>query len=51
MDHARHICPVCSKPVPGPDHRWCLVELFKANRIQTLREWEKMCIVRKKIRV
>lgn len=51
MEHVRRICPVCNQKVPGPDHRWCLVELFKNNRIQSVRDWELMSIVRKRIKI
>lgn len=34
-------CPVCNKPI-GVDHRMCVFELFKSNRIQTVQEWENM---------
>lgn len=51
MEHIRRICPVCSKKVGDADHRWCLIELFKTNRIQSVRDWELLCIVRKRIRI
>ena len=42
-------CPV-NKCV-GVDHRLCLVELFKTNRIQTLADWEAMIKpVRRKVK-
>ena len=34
-------CPVCKMPL-GPDHRQCLVELFRTNKIQTVKDWEDM---------
>ena len=33
-------CIVCSKG-RGEDHRWCLVSLFKENKIKTVKEWEE----------
>jgi hypothetical protein len=37
-------CPICTKPPTGEaDHRWCLVELFKTNKIQKVSDWEAMC--------
>jgi len=37
-------CPVCNQPpASGADHRWCLVELFKTNRIKSVNEWEELC--------
>jgi hypothetical protein len=52
-------CPVCNQPpasgAANADHRWCLVELFKTNRIQSVADWEALCkpktIVKKTIRV
>ena len=34
-------CPVCKKPI-GEDHRWCVFELFKTNKIQDVSEWTEM---------
>lgn len=47
----KRVCPVCSRSVPAPDgdHRQCVLELFKTNRIQSVKDWEKMSIVRRKI--
>lgn len=52
-DKMKRLCPVCQLPVPNPggDHRFCLVELFKTNRIQCIQDWMKMSIVRTRIRV
>jgi hypothetical protein len=49
-------CPICNQPpASGTDHRWCLVELFKTNRIQSVADWEALCkpktIIKKKIKV
>ena len=33
------ICTGCKKGL-GEDHRWCLVELFKTNKIRSVKEWE-----------
>jgi hypothetical protein len=49
-------CPVCNQsPASGADHRWCLVELFKTNRIQSVTDWEEMSkpktIVKRTIKV
>lgn len=41
-------CIHCHKGV-GEDHRWCLIELFKTNRVKTVREWtfaSKMLLAR-----
>lgn len=36
-------CPICNISIDaGVDHRWCLVELFKTNRIKSVKEWEDM---------
>jgi hypothetical protein len=36
-------CPVCTKVLGGDtDHRWCLVELFKTNRIKSVQEWKEL---------
>ena len=47
-------CPVCNKPI-GEDHRWCVFELLKENKIQDVSEWTEMCkpktIVKGKIKV
>jgi len=34
-------CPVCKKPI-GEDHRWCVFELLKTNKIQDVAQWEEM---------
>jgi hypothetical protein len=50
----KRICPVCSQSVPAPegaDHRNCVLELFKTNKIKSVAEWEKMSIVRRRISV
>lgn len=51
-------CPVnkCVTASDGSvDHRWCLVELFKTERIKSLADWEEMCkpktVVKKKVKV
>ena len=37
-------CPVCFKePGSGADHRWCLAQLFRENRIQSVDEWMELC--------
>jgi hypothetical protein len=48
-------CPVCNQPpASGVDHRWCLVELFKTDRIKSIADWEALCkpktIIKKKIK-
>ena len=47
-------CPVCNKPI-GEDHRWCVFELLKENKIQDVSEWTEMCkpktIIKGKIKV
>lgn len=40
-------CPV-NKCV-GDDHRLCLVELFKTNRIKSLADWEALWKPKKRI--
>lgn len=37
-------CPVCKLAV-GPDmnHRNCVLDLFKQDKIQNVKEWEAMC--------
>jgi hypothetical protein len=35
-------CPICKRPRDAPDHRWCLVELFKTNKIQSVADWEEL---------
>jgi hypothetical protein len=37
------VCSECNKSVETEDHRWCLVKLFKENKIQSLEDWQKMC--------
>ena len=44
-------CPVCKFDAPGNDHRWCVLELFKTNQIQSVEDWERKCVTRKIIRV
>ena len=49
-------CPLCSKPTgPDTDHRSCVLELFKTNKIQSVKDWEALCkpktIVKQRIRV
>lgn len=37
-------CPICrTEPGSGNDHRYCLAQLFRENRIKSIREWEDMC--------
>ena len=37
-------CPICTKePGSGDDHRWCLVQLFQENVIQSVDDWLKLC--------
>lgn len=36
-------CPVCSQNIGEADHRLCLVELFRNNTIQSVKDWERMC--------
>lgn len=37
-------CPICRyEPGSGHDHRYCLAQLFRENRIKSIREWEDMC--------
>lgn len=43
-------CVHCGKGA-SEDHRWCLVELFKTNKIKTVKEWEEMSRVKKPRRV
>jgi hypothetical protein len=47
-------CPVCKKPI-GEDHRWCVFELLRDNKIQDVSQWEEMSkpktIVKGKIKV
>jgi hypothetical protein len=47
-------CPVCKKPI-GEDHRWCVFELLKTNKIQDVSQWEEMSrpktIIKGKIKV
>lgn len=38
-------CPVCSCNIGYADHRMCLVELFRENKIKSVAEWEKMCSI------
>lgn len=38
------ICIVCNLP-SGHDHRWCLVSLFKENKIKSVQEWEDASIL------
>jgi hypothetical protein len=46
----KRTCPVCSKSVgSNADHRYCVLELFKTNKIKSVKEWEKMSIVRRRI--
>lgn len=36
-------CPICNQNIGnGVDHRWCLVELFKTNKIKSVAEWEAL---------
>jgi hypothetical protein len=52
-------CPVCNQSpgsgAAGADHRWCLVELFKTNRIKSIADWQELCkpktIVKGKVKV
>ena len=37
-------CPICrTEPESGNDHRYCLVQLFRENRIKSIQEWRDMC--------
>jgi hypothetical protein len=37
-------CPICTFPIGvGVNHKLCLIRLFKANKIQTVFEWEVLC--------
>lgn len=50
----KRVCPICSAPVPAPegrDHRACVIQLFRENRIKSVKDWEKMSIVRRRISV
>jgi hypothetical protein len=36
-------CPVCYlEPGSGADHRFCLVELFRSGKIQSIAEWSEL---------
>jgi hypothetical protein len=40
-------CLICTFPIGvGVNHKLCLIRLFKSNKIQNVREWEKMCEVK-----
>ena len=47
-------CPVCNRPANTDNHRTCLVELFKTNKIQSVKDWEELCkpktIVKRRIK-
>lgn len=37
-------CPIChTEPGSGNDHRYCLVELFREKKIQSIAEWTELC--------
>lgn len=36
-----NICCIHCHKGSGEDHRWCLVELFKTNKIKTVAEWQE----------
>lgn len=36
-------CPICYHNPGEADHRLCLVELFRNNTIQSVKEWETLC--------
>ena len=37
------VCPVCKKDT-NQEHRKCVLELFKQDKIQSVKEWEAMCV-------
>ena len=36
-------CPVCDRNIGEADHRMCLLELFREKKINSSKDWEKMC--------
>ena len=54
------ICPHCTRSLSETDdHRLCLMEMFKTNKIQRVSDWTKLCeeygkpktIMKRRIRV
>jgi hypothetical protein len=36
-------CPVCELQIGDADHRTCLLQLFRENRIKSTKEWKMLC--------
>lgn len=37
-------CPVCDCKIGEADHRACIVQLFRDNRIKSIKEWETLAM-------
>lgn len=35
------LCCIHCRARDDVDHRWCLIELFKTNKIKSVREWQE----------
>lgn len=37
-------CPICSKQRNESSHRDCILQLFRENKIKSLKEWEAVWV-------
>jgi hypothetical protein len=36
-------CPVCSCNIGQADHRMCVIQLFREDKIKSVAEWQNLC--------